>query len=382
MIMKKIKQVMVFSCIFLALAMASQIQQETLVSGEVNDYSEYPVISEGSASYGSAAIIGKACVVTKSKQLDRICKGDIVVTSAIHSTWYPQLRDAAAIITEKGDGSSNAIALGKKLGIPVIVGASEIMKHIIDGHIIVCDPVTRNVYHVACPGPQETHFDTLYMPQKEQGFQTLHDKLGKSGTTRPARPSTGNHDHFAPVIVDKNVMMSQDIQEYKAKRITKDVYLSHFNRFKKFVLGERKQFKWTRDWLGMGAVEAGARTIAKCDDFSVECICIGEPFYDSSDEHFMKVLNDVGQSERYIQYIDELIDECSKKPGDLNWVARVSHQEHIKSIEIPVDVKKENLIKYPKEYKKIENKVNKIDRESLIAAGLFARYWVHEKLPF
>lgn len=373
-----IKKKMVLGILLSAYGMFAVSSVET----DVTDLNEYAIISAGAASFGNNMVTGKVCLVLKSKQLDKIRKGDIVIAPAIHSTWYPQLSIAAGIITEKGDESSNAIAFGKKLGIPVIVGVSDATKMMIDGQTIICDPITKNIYHVRYFHSPEPHFDALQIAQKNNDCQTLHDKLGKPGkVVRPAKLSIGVHDSYVPFAEDKNGTVAQNKQEYKTKRITKDVYLSHFNQFKKFALGVQSKYKWGK-WFG--ALEAGARATGR-DDFAIDCIPIGDVLLDSDEKHFENVLKRIG-IEQYVQYMDLLIDKCTKKPGNItetNWIARVSHKEHVKAVanDIPADVDKEKLMEHPKEYKKIENKVNKDEREARIAAGLFALYWMENKLP-
>jgi len=390
MVTKKMSQawsLIIVLCVY-GLSVASDViypeNENVQLSREVvlEENEEKEIIVVGNASTGNASVTGKACVVTSKKQLKKVHKGDIVVAPAIHSSWYPVLGQAAGIITEKGDGSSHALLLGKKLGIPVVVGASGATKNIIDGQTITLDPITRNIYHVAYPDPKEVHFDVLTMPQKDDDYQSLHDKLENLGKPRPLKPATGAHDHFLYSAEDKNKVTTNNIQEYKTKRITKDVYSSHFERFKKFVLGEKSQFEWTKKWFGMKAVEAGARSIGKCDKLAVECISVGEEFFDSAEKYFVEVLRNNGQSAYYIQYIDSLLEECSKKPGNLNYVAWASHRGLVEATAPEAkDIKKEDLIEHPKKYKEIEHRVDKTEQHAHIAAGLFVRYWIHERLP-
>lgn len=367
------------SCWQLVSETTNEVGQNKEISASENviDPSEQEIIATGIASFGTHAVSGKACLITKRKELKKVCKGDIIITPAIHSTWYPELSLAGAIIIEKGDDAGHAISLGKKLDIPVIVGASGITKNIVDGQIITCDPITRNIYHVAYPDHMRRfRFDVLTLSEKSKDYQSLlRDKIEKSAI-HTSKASMQTKDGFLPSAAENRGIISNTHR----KRITKDVYLSHFNRFKKFVLGEKSQFGWTKWVGGIKAVEAGAKSFGGCDDFAVECISVGEPFFDSDDEHFVETLYDNGQSEECIEHIDSLIDECSKKPGDLNHAAYVSHKFLVNRT-APDDLNKEYLIAHPKEYRKIQHRVDNAKREALIAAGLFARYWIKNKLP-
>src|SRR5437016_2162493 len=86
-----------FLCVMSTTADIQPVHEETILSQD--DVNEYEIIVEGNASYGNKPVTGKACVVMNSKQLKKkkIGKGDIVITPAIHSTWYPELMSAGAI---------------------------------------------------------------------------------------------------------------------------------------------------------------------------------------------------------------------------------------------------------------------------------------------
>ena len=106
------------------------------------------VLVTGGISVGEGIAAGRACVVTGLSQLTKICTGDIVVASTTNSSWNDALKKSAGIITEIGDGNSHAALLGKKLGIPVIVGVSEATKKIVDGSSISFDCARTVVYEV------------------------------------------------------------------------------------------------------------------------------------------------------------------------------------------------------------------------------------------
>src|SRR5439155_3700991 len=108
----------------------------------------------GGTSVGSGIVQGRACVVAGLSELTKICKGDIVIASTTNESWNKALKKSAGIITEDGGNNSHAALLGKKLGIPVIVGVSNATKRIIDGSSISFDCAHTIVYqiiqHVTC----------------------------------------------------------------------------------------------------------------------------------------------------------------------------------------------------------------------------------------
>ncbi len=378
-----------FLCVMPIITMDLQpILQDTAISQD--DQNEYEVIVEGNASYGNKPITGKACVVMNSKQLKKkkVGKGDIVIAPEIHSTWYSELMDVSGIIIEKGDDTSHAIALGKKLDIPVIVGASDATKKIINGQTITCDPITRNVYHIAYADSHHIHFDTLAVPARGEDPRSLYEKITKpneysSRLSREYSNKSDKSDKYVSLAEDRTIQVVENVAKYKPKHITKSVYRSHLERFKTFVLDMQSTVNNIRDYTPFGCgdfVILKGAAAKGCDSFSVDCIPLSFSFFRSNKEHVINVIESVA-SDYFIRYMDTLLDRCSKKPRDLNWVAHVAHEEHVKSINLPANVQKERLLSDPKEYKKIENEVDKDAREARIVAGLFARYWVENKLP-
>lgn len=103
----------------------------------------------GNFSLGNGIVTGIASVVTGCKQISKIRKGDIVVAHSTNSLWDCALKLSAGIIIEEGGSNSHAILLGKKLGIPVIVGVTGATEKIVDGSLITLDCIKRTVYEVA-----------------------------------------------------------------------------------------------------------------------------------------------------------------------------------------------------------------------------------------
>jgi pyruvate,water dikinase len=66
---------------------------------------------------------GRACVVLDP--LDEIEAGSIVVTVETDPSWVPVLRDAAAIVLERGGPLSHAAILARELGIPAVLSVPD-----------------------------------------------------------------------------------------------------------------------------------------------------------------------------------------------------------------------------------------------------------------
>ena len=367
-----------FFGIYMAAIGINQNNDAVIVIEEITDQNEQEIIVEGNASYGNKPITGKACIVMNSKQLKKkkVGKGDIVIAPAIHSNWYPELMSASAIIIEKGDETSHAIALGKKLDIPVIVGARDATKKILDGQTITCDPITRNVYHVAYPNPKETYFDTIVMPSKIEDHRSLYEKITNTGnaysssSSSSSKPSTQSHDGILEPGTIKNspVMI---IESDKSLKKIKNLFNAQFGAFKSWISTTKKELSIGRHsprWV---------LKLAGCDDFAIDCIPLSFVFFDSNNiDQVLKSLN----TDDNLQYIGSILEECKQKPGDVNWAGFVAHKKNASTIPMPENIDREKLMKDPKAYAAVQDRIDEEARKVRIAAGLFAHFCAKFKL--
>ena len=108
-------------------------EEETIISepsGEV-------LVKGLGASPGKAS--GKAVIIKDETELNRVQKGDILVTEMTDPDMVPAMERAAAIITNEGGLTSHAAIVSRELGVPAIVGTMEATKKISDGEIITVD---------------------------------------------------------------------------------------------------------------------------------------------------------------------------------------------------------------------------------------------------
>lgn len=380
--------------------MKGDIQQEASLSA-VNSIkaNEHAVIAVGKASYGESAITGRACIVMKRKELKKICKGDIVITPAIHSTWYAELSLAAAIVTEKQDDNSHARGYGKKFEIPIIVGADGVTKKIVDGQIIMCDPIQKTVYHISYPEsagklclPIAQDVSAYQLSFEDNKKVTAHyfNKDNKAGVTHYSKKENGYGVDTAAVscklIGENDSELIDHEKPSKNDGITKDSYCFDLPSFKKYVFDMRFWLNGVRSlpFFADKALESGAKRNG-CDPFAIDCIPLSFHLFDQSDSYINTILQSAVE---YIDYADPMLQECNQKPGDLNWVARVCHKRHIEAIasDLPLGITKEELIADPKKYRNVDKKMNSADREKftkkrdlLTALGLYIRFHVEGK---
>lgn len=152
-------------------------------------------------------------------------------------------------------------------------------------------------------------------------------------------------------------------EDIKKIRVTTEAYHQHYKRFEKYIFKNRSELWWGRK---THTVEIGAKVFGY-DEFVIKvCIPSSYSFFDrpvKNIQHMLKLLS----SDDCIYCINMLLEKCSQRPGDLNFIARVTY-EFGKQLEQA----KINETGRP---------VSAEDRDIFVAIGLFARYWIEKKLP-
>lgn len=104
--------------------------QEMKVEGKI-------ILKGLGASPGLAS--GKVKIVRGLSDIDKIEKGDILVTTMTSPDLVPTMQKAAAIITDLGGATSHAAIVSREMGIPAIVGTENATKIFKNGQIVTVD---------------------------------------------------------------------------------------------------------------------------------------------------------------------------------------------------------------------------------------------------
>ncbi|MGJ9457184.1 pyruvate kinase [Oceanobacillus sp. CF4.6] len=104
------------------------------------------VIAKGQG-IGRRSAYGRVVFAKSNEEaLSNVQDGDILVTHATDRDMMPAIEKAAAIITEEGGLTSHAAVVGLSLGIPVIVGVSNVFKLLENGQDITVDGTKGDIY--------------------------------------------------------------------------------------------------------------------------------------------------------------------------------------------------------------------------------------------
>jgi pyruvate, water dikinase len=123
-------------------------QRNPLVVKEYKLLNKGETLTEGEA-IGSKVATGRARILQSPHESDKLQAGEIVVTDLTSPDWDPILKNAAAIITNKGGRTSHASIVARELGVPAIVGCGDATEKITDGEMITvscCEGKTGFVY--------------------------------------------------------------------------------------------------------------------------------------------------------------------------------------------------------------------------------------------
>lgn len=115
---------------------------------------EYQLITKGDVltsgeAIGAKIAAGIARVLQSSGDAGKLHAGEIVITDLTNPDWDPVLKNAGAIITNKGGRTSHASIVARELGVPAIVGCGDATEKIADGEMITvscCEGKTGYVY--------------------------------------------------------------------------------------------------------------------------------------------------------------------------------------------------------------------------------------------
>lgn len=119
-----------------------QARPETVHSSK-NTYqvTAYKLLEKGRClttgeAIGTKITTGIARILQSPKDAGQLKPGEIVVTAITSPDWDPVLKNAGAIITDKGGRTSHASIVARELGVPAVVGCSDATRTIQDGELV------------------------------------------------------------------------------------------------------------------------------------------------------------------------------------------------------------------------------------------------------
>jgi len=111
---------------------------------KISDIKGEVLVSGLAASPGVG--VGIVRIVMDLKDLNKVKKGDILVTPMTNPDMVVTMQKAAGIVTDEGGITSHAAIVSREMGIPAVVGTGDATKKLKDGEIVTVDGNFGKVY--------------------------------------------------------------------------------------------------------------------------------------------------------------------------------------------------------------------------------------------
>ena len=89
---------------------------------------------------------GKVVILAGPKEIDRVEKGDVLVTDMTTPDFVPAMKKAVAIVTNSGGMTCHAAIVSREMGIPCIVGTKNATQVLHEGQVVTVDATRGVVY--------------------------------------------------------------------------------------------------------------------------------------------------------------------------------------------------------------------------------------------
>ena len=106
--------------------------------------SQKPDLTGEQASPGTAS--GTIIIIKSPKEINRVKKGQILVTSMTTPDFVPAMKIVSGIITDKGGQTSHAAIVSRELGVPCVVGTKTATKFFSEGDIVTLNGTTGEIW--------------------------------------------------------------------------------------------------------------------------------------------------------------------------------------------------------------------------------------------
>ena len=94
-----------------------------------------PLLAEG-RSVGEKVASGPARVIESLDRLGEFRPGEVLVADTTTPDWEPVMKNAAAIVTNRGGRTCHAAIVARELGVPAVVGTGDAMQSIPEGQVV------------------------------------------------------------------------------------------------------------------------------------------------------------------------------------------------------------------------------------------------------
>ena len=142
--------------------------QKTL--DEQNKISKEADFKGDSASPGTVS--GEVIIIKSPKEINRVNKGQILVTDMTTPDFVPAMKKVNGIITDKGGQTSHAAIVSRELGIPCVVGTKIATKKLKEGQMVTINGTTGEIWLGNLINNNENPRPTTCLPAGRSNLKT------------------------------------------------------------------------------------------------------------------------------------------------------------------------------------------------------------------
>lgn len=89
---------------------------------------------------------GKVVIVDSVREINKVQKGDVLVTQMTNPDFVPAMKRAVAIVTDRGGRTSHAAIISRELGIACVVGTEKATQVLKEGEVVTVDGSKGTIY--------------------------------------------------------------------------------------------------------------------------------------------------------------------------------------------------------------------------------------------
>lgn len=127
------------------------------------------------ASPGIAS--GFVKIIKNAKEIDKVLKGEILVSEQTNPDFVPAMKRAAAIVTDRGGRTSHAAIVSRELGIPCVVGTEKGTAVLKTGMLITVDGREGKIFRGSPTPTSGVHLPAIRIPTETNRLLKTATKL-------------------------------------------------------------------------------------------------------------------------------------------------------------------------------------------------------------
>ena len=314
-----------------------------------------PLLSTGRA-IGQKIGAGKVRILDSIEQMNRVQKGDVLVTDMTDPDWEPVMKRASAIVTNRGGRTCHAAIIARELGIPAVVGcgdATELLKDGIEVTVSCAEGDTGNIYEglidfavdeialdkmpeipvkiMMNVGNPEQAFDFASLPHRGVGLARLEFIINKQVAIHPqALLELDKQTPENRALIDPMIAAYKNPRDYFIKRVAEGVAtiaaafapepvifrMSDFksNEYANLIAGSRYEPHEENPMLGFrGASRYISEKFRPCFDMECEAMkYVRDEMGLTNVQIMIPFVRTVGEARR----VNEILAENGLKRGD------------------------------------------------------------------